>query len=86
MIGEALRYKKEGWEDNRLKQKLPWVIRKGIIEIFTCDLKTGTSIQGCVWMWTHRKDLPHYTNPKNNGINKGLALRAAFLLCDWLVL
>lgn len=50
MIGEALRHQMEGSKDNRLKQKLLWLIRNRLKEIFTDDLKTGTSIQGCVWM------------------------------------
>lgn len=46
-----------------------WSFRWSMI-YFTCDLKIGTSIQGCVWTWIHHKDLPRYTSPAGNRFMK----------------
>ena len=81
MIGEALRRK---GEKTRVLNKNSRSIRNGIIGIFTYDLKTGTSIQGCVWMWIHHKDLPRYTNPYNE-INNVLA-NEHLAVVTWFVL
>lgn len=66
MIGEALKEKKTSAESPgstsaRFDFNLKCVGGK---KAFTCGLKTGTSIQGCVWRRTHHMDPPRDTNPK----------------------
>lgn len=66
MIGEALKEKKTSAESPG-STSAPFDFNLKCVggkKAFTCGLKTGTSIQGCVWRRTHHMDPPRDTNPK----------------------